>query len=179
MAGNTPHPPRMRPEFDIPVPGDGRDVVARLRELLAGPDPEFHGQARGDFAFVRHHEEQRSLLSPHLNLELRKADTGTVLHGRFSPRPNVWTGFMALFFVLAMGGLAGLVYGAAQWIVGGPVWTMWSAPVSVALIAFVYGAAFIGQGLSADQMFELRSFVEGVVREVPSEPAGRPSESAY
>jgi uncharacterized integral membrane protein len=136
-----------------------------LRELLESPDAEFHGQVRGKFAFVRHHQEQRSLLSPHLNLELRETSGETVLHGRFSPRPNVWTAFMALFFVLAMFGLAGLIYGVAQLTVGGPAWTMWSAPVSVALIAFVYGAAFIGQGLSADEMFELRSFVEGVVRD--------------
>ncbi|MEZ5064950.1 MAG: hypothetical protein R3B81_09450 [bacterium] len=158
-------PPRMRPEFDVPVSGDGRAVLVRLHELLGSPTTEFHGQVRGDFAFVRHPEERRSLLSPHLHLELRETPHGTVLHGRFSPRPNVWTGFMALFFVLAMFGIAGLVYGLAQWTVGGPIWAMWSAPVSVALIAFVYGAAFIGQGLSTDEMFELRSFVERAIRE--------------
>ncbi len=157
--------PRMRPEFDVPVPGDGRAVVARLRALLEAPDARFHGQVRGDFAFVRHHEEERSLLSPHLNLELRPAAGGTVLHGRFSPRPNVWTGFMAVFFVLAMFGISGVVYALAQMTVGGPIWAMWSAPISIGLIAFVYGAAFIGQGLSTDEMFELRSFVEQVVRE--------------
>jgi len=43
---------------------------------------------------------------------------------------------------------------------------MWSAPVSLALIAFIYDAAFIGQGLSNDEMFELRAFVERTVQEV-------------
>ncbi len=42
---------------------------------------------------------------------------------------------------------------------------MLAAPVSLALIAFVYGAAFIGQGLSVDQMYALRAFVERVVQE--------------
>jgi hypothetical protein len=36
-------------------------------------------------------------------------------------------------------------------------------PICLALIAFVYGAVFIGQGLSSDQMFNLRSFIEHTV----------------
>lgn len=43
---------------------------------------------------------------------------------------------------------------------------MWSAPAGLALIAFIYGAAFIGQGLSNEDTFELRAFVEGTVRKV-------------
>jgi len=73
---------------------------------------------------------------------------------------------MALFFVLGILGLCGLVYGLAQLMLDGPIWMMWSAPASAALIAFIYGAAFIGQGLSNDEMFELRAFVENTVREV-------------
>lgn len=155
----------MRPEFDLPVPGNGRGVMVRLNDVLAAPDAEFYGQVRGTHAFVRHSEDQRSLLSPHLNLEIRETPDGVVLHGRFSPRPNVWTGFMAVFFVLAMFGIGGVMFAAAQMTVGGPIWALWAAPLSVALIAFVYGAAFIGQGLTTDEMFELRSFVERVVRE--------------
>jgi hypothetical protein len=51
-------------------------------------------------------------------------------------------------------------------MLGGPIWMMWAAPASLALIGFIYGAAFIGQGLSNEEMYELRSFVEAAVREV-------------
>jgi hypothetical protein len=155
----------MRPQFELPVGDRGPLVFARLQEQLEAPGAELHGHVRRDFAFVRFPEERRSLLSPHLELELRDSEAGTVLHGRFSPRPNVWTGFMALFFFLGMLGLCGLIYGLAQLMLGGPVWMMWSAPASLALIAFIYGAAFIGQGLSNEEMFELRAFVESTVRE--------------
>jgi len=56
---------------------------------------------------VRVPDERRSLLSPNLELELRESEAGTVLHGRFSPPPNVWTGFMGLFFLLGMLGSVG------------------------------------------------------------------------
>lgn len=159
-------PPRMRPRFEIPVGDCGQGVLERIQERLEAPDSKLYGNVRRNFAFVRFPEERRSLLSPHLELELSQRDSGTVLIGRFSPRPNVWTGFMALFFFLGMMGLSGLIYGLAQMTLGGPIWTMWAAPGSVALIAFIYGAAFIGQGLSSEEMFELRAFVEDTVREV-------------
>jgi hypothetical protein len=72
---------------------------------------------------------------------------------------------MGLFFALAMLGLAGLVYGLAQMAVDGPLWPLWAAPAAVALIAFIYGAAFIGQGLSTEEMFTLRAFVEASIRD--------------
>ena len=159
-------PPRMRPQFVIPVQGDGQVVLDRLKEKLEAPDAKFYGQVRGRYAFARLPEERRTLLSPHLNLELRDSETGTILHCRFSPRPNVWTGFMALFFFLGMAGLGGLIYGLAELMGDGPTWPIWLAPASLALIAFIYGAAFIGQGLSNDEMYELRALVERTVTEV-------------
>ncbi len=157
--------PRMRPVFDIPLVGDGLSVFALLSRGLADPDIDLIGQVKAPSAFIRFPEERCTLLSPHLNLQLIEEDGETILHGRFSPRPNVWTGFMALFFILGMLGLIGLVYGLAQLTLGGSPWAVWAAPVSIALIAFIYGAAFIGQGLSSEQMYELRSFVDAAVRD--------------
>jgi hypothetical protein len=165
----------MRPQFRLPVGERGEAVMHRLREQLDDPAAGFFGQVRGRHAFVRLPEENRSLLSPHLELELRNEEDGAFLHGRFSPRPNVWTGFMAVFFFLAMIGLSGLVYGLSQMVVGGPVWAVWAAPLSLALIGFIYGAAFIGQGLSNDEMYQLRFFVERTVCEVcPDAPRPTP-----
>lgn len=159
----------MRPRFEIAVPGDAREVMRRLRERLEAEDAELVGQVLGDHAYVRLPEARRSLLSPHLEITLLASDAGPVIEGRFSPRPNVWTGFMALFFLLGMVGLGGLMWGFAQMTIGGPLWTIWAAPASLALIAFIYGAAFIGQGLSTEEMFELRAFVERTVREAGGE----------
>ena len=52
-----------------------------------------------------------------------------------------------------------------QWTVGEPAWMLLGVPASMALIAFVYGAAVIGQGLTADEMYDLRAVVDRAVRE--------------
>ncbi len=155
----------MRPVFRLPVPGAGRQVFDRLAEKLDQEDTKFVGQVMVPNAYLRHADKHSRLLSPHLNLQLRDDGKGMRLHGRFSPRPNVWTGFMALFFLIGMLGLTGLVYGLAQMTLGGSPWAIWAAPASIALIGFIYGAAFIGQGLSGGEMYELRAFVEAAVRE--------------
>ena len=80
-------PPRMRPIFTLPVPGDGRAVLGHLAERLAAADTELVGQVLPGSAYLRHSDERSRLLSPHLNLELREEAGGTILHGRFSPRP--------------------------------------------------------------------------------------------
>ena len=157
------HLPRMRPRFRIPVSGDGSAVLEHLERKLGSPEAPLTGQVVRGHAYLQMPRERRSLLSPFLSLELTDGPDGTHLTGRFSPAPNVWTGFMALYVFLGLLGFAGLILGWAQTTVEEFAWGFFAFPASVALIAFVYGAAFIGQGLSAHQMYELRAFVDRAV----------------
>jgi hypothetical protein len=73
-------------------------------------------------------------------------------------------GFVAVFFTLGMIGLGGLMYGLAQLTVDETPWALAAAPICLGLIAFVYGAAFIGQGLVQDEMYSMRAWVEGLAK---------------
>ena len=153
--------PTMRPSFELPVPGDGAAVLANVHERLKRPDAPFVGQVLKRHAYLQLPRSRRSLLSPYLNLQLHARDDGpTVLSCRFSPHPAVWTGFMGVYGVFAMLAAAGLMYGWAQTTVDEYPWGFWVAPACAALAAFVYGAAVIGQGLTAGEMHEMRCFVE-------------------
>jgi len=158
----------MRPEFSVPLAVDGAMVLDRLAERLTDPAVRLRGQVLRGHAYIVVPRGRRTLMSPTLNLETVEADGAHMLKGRFHPHPNVWTGFMALFGIIGMLGLGGVMYGFAQMTVHEPPWALWAGPVAAALIAFVYGAAFIGQGLSADEMHEMRSFVECAARDMPT-----------
>ena len=161
-------PPRMRPTFEIPLAAGDVDVLERLREHLAGGDTDLMGQVVKGHAMLKLPRERRSMLSPVLNLEVVEQQAGApVLKGRFSPQPNVWTGFMAIYGTLAMIGLGGLMYGFAKLTVDESPWPMLLLPICLALIGFVYGAAFIGQGLTTDDMYEMRAFVDEVAHDPP------------
>lgn len=155
--------PRMRPTFEIPMKVDGTRTMARIKDRLERGSTRVAGQVVGSHAFVQVPPDRQTLLSPHLDLKLIRRGDRVVLHGRFGPRPNVWTGFMAVYSLLGMAGLGGIVLGWAQLSVKEYAWGFWLAPAAAALIAFVYGAAVIGQGLTQDEMYVLRNFVDHMV----------------
>lgn len=152
----------MRPTFEIALRTGNADVLERLRRRLDRGETDLVGQVITGHAMLKLPRERRSLLSPVLNLEVVEGEGGPVLRGRFSPQPNVWTGFMAVYGVLAMVGLGGLIYGFALMTVDETPWPMLAVPICAALIGFVYGAAFIGQGLTTNDMYEMRAFVNEV-----------------
>ena len=156
----------IRPHFDIPLGDDGRRVFREVKAALAAADAPFVGDALSTHAYLRIPREERSLLSPNLNLDLLEESGQVTLRGRFTPHPSVWMGFMAVFFALGLIGLGGLMYGLAQLTVQETPWSILVAPVCAGLIAFVYGAAFVAQGLVQAEMYEMRAWVEQLVREI-------------
>lgn len=157
--------PRMRPTFEVPLSVPGSAVLARLDALLSSGETTLTGQVLPGHAVLQLPPVRRTWLSPFLNLEVIDRESGPVLKGRFSPHPNVWTGFMAVYVFLGMAGLVCSWYGLAQWTLGNPPWMLLALPASIGLIAFVYGAAVIGQGLTADDMYDLRALVDQAVRD--------------
>ena len=155
--------PRMKPTFHIRVDEDGEQVMYRLQDLLGRENCPVVGRVLSRHASIQLPPEKRSLLSPYLNLDLIEKDGYFLLKGKFSPHPHVWTGFMAIYGILAMVGLAGLMYGLAQQTIDETPWAMLAAPGAVVAIAFVYGAAVIGQGLTADEMHTLRLVVDRAI----------------
>ncbi len=155
--------PRMKPKFTIPLGENEEAVFERLAGILRSKRFPVDGQVLKKHAYVQLPKDKRSFLSPYLNLSLIENESGFALVGRFSPHPHVWTGFMAIYGILAFIGIGGLVYGWAQSLIGESAQMVWLAPISIAVIAFVYGAAVIGQGLTSDEMYTLRTVVDRAV----------------
>ena len=160
--------PRMRPVFTIALTSQGTDVMRTLDAALQSGTSGLVGQVLPRHAVLQLPPDRRSILSPFLNLELVDENDLTILKGRFSPHPNVWTGFMAVYGLLTMAGLVCGMWGISQWWLGHSAWLLLGVPGSLAAIAFVYGAAVIGQGLAADEMYDLRALVDRAVRESTS-----------
>ncbi|MFO0648241.1 MAG: hypothetical protein U0326_18525 [Polyangiales bacterium] len=157
--------PRMRPRFEVELDVPGDAVLASIRRHLAAPEATVDGSVLKTQAELTTHAAQHHFWSPYLSVEVTREEDGRwMLRGRFAPEPNVWILFMGIYGILGMFGVAGLMYGVSQWIVKEPPWALIGVPISLGLIAFTYGAAFIGQGLGAEEMYTLRSFVDDAVK---------------
>jgi hypothetical protein len=154
----------MRPRFEIPLKSVDGECMKRLEDLLAEEGAPYCGQVLKSHAYIQLPDDERSLLSPYLNLRIIEREDRCYLGGRFTPKPEVWMGFMAIYGVLGMIGLAGLMYGFAQMTVKEYPWGFWAVPASLALIAFVYGASIIGQGLTSDEMYRMRAYIECLIK---------------
>jgi len=158
--------PRMRPRFELTSELPVEEITARFRARLAATDRPVAGLVFRKHVELTSPPERKHLWSPHLGLSLEAREAGgTRVRGRFAPAPGVWTGFMAIHGVLIMLGIGGTMYGIAEWMLGRTPWTLLAPLLSAALVAFVAGAAFVGQGLGSEEMYELRRFVDECLEE--------------
>ena len=153
-------PPRMRPRFELQLPVQRATWLEAFQSLLRDDPGCCRGQVFRKHAVLEVRREDRSFWSPYLNLEVEDEPDGAAIRGRFSPHPHVWTMFIAIYILLAIAALAGVVYGFVQYTLGQSPWGALITPAAIALFGFVYGATLIGQGLGAEQMYTMRSLVD-------------------
>lgn len=166
----------MRPRFEVALsPAEG-GVLHELRGALAAPTPPCLGIVEGRHAELRVLLADEHVFSPVLSLTLEQRPEGTVLKGRFSPHPNVWTCFMAIYGLLLMTATGGAMYGISQWMIQQTPWALLVVPAALLAFGLVFGASFIGQGLGAEQMYVLRRIVDEALEAAGTAGSGsRPS----
>ena len=168
----------MRPVFTRPV-RDADAFLRVLREELAranGQPGQCRGQVHARGAILRLCDAECRVWSPALHLELEPepaestAAPGWCLRGTFSPSSPVWTAFLGIYIALGTLGIGSACWGGAQLTMDETPWAFVGVPVTLALAAFTYGAAFIGQGLGAEDMYLLRTFVESLAERADALP---------
>lgn len=156
--------PRMRPRFELELDVPAASVFAELERQLAREGAVAAGAVLPRHVELRVAKDRAHFWSPNLSLELvDEREPLARLCGRFGPDQGVWMLFMMLYAILGMVGVLALMFGTSQWLVHEPPLAFLGVPACIALAAFVYGAAFIGQGLGAEQMYTLRSFVDQAI----------------
>jgi hypothetical protein len=154
---------RMRPRFSVELPVSAEEAVRRLRDGLDTPELRNCTRTAGSCADFHVDDEVRRIWSPRLAVRIEEAPGGSVLHGRFSPRPDVWTGFMFVYFLVAFLIVFGATFGWVQQASGEPAWGYWAVPVGLLVIVGIHLLSYLGQRRAADQMRELRGRLDSVL----------------
>lgn len=151
----------IRPTFILTLADAPEQAVLRLRGALEAAQPAYPHQIRGPHAVLSLPRGVRHFWSPWLTLEFQAAERGAVVHGRFSPKPAIWTGFMLSYIGLVTAACFALMFAASLAIIERPAGS-W---LGLAILLFgtalgMYAASQAGQRLAAGQMAELRAFLE-------------------
>lgn len=153
----------VRPRFELTTEIDKESVLDRVRAAIKRSD-----LARGmvlDSGRIELicAEDRVRFWSPQLTVDTEAGERGTVLRARFCPHPHVWTLYLALYATSVAFAIGCIMFGISQWMVGSEPWSLLLTPFSLILSGLVYGASFVGQGLGALQMQELRGFLERAI----------------
>lgn len=154
---------RMRPRFTIEVPMPAAEAVVLLREGLHAPDLSASTMAAGSWAEFLVDPEERRIWSPRLAVHVEDRPEGAVLQARFSPRPDIWTLIMFVYFLMATAIVFGATLGYVQWVSNTPTWGFWAIPIGLLVVVGLHGASLVGQRLGQDQMRELRERLDTLV----------------
>ncbi len=154
---------RLRPKFSVELPVPADEAAARLREGLDAPGLRESSMAAGRHADLMVERSERRVWSPRLNLRIEDSPGGSTLRCRFSPRPDVWTGFMFVYFLMVFMVVFGATLGYVQQVSDETAWGYWGVPLGLVVIAGIHAAGYVGQRLAADQMRELRGRLESVL----------------
>ncbi len=157
-------PPPIRPTFDHTL---DLTVTQTVEALFAAidPDGEYPITVCGKHVVLTVPPTAQHFWSPYLSMEAVETESGTELHGRFSPKPAVWTGFMLGYISLTTAGFFGLMFGVSLMMIERS-----SALAFVLAMVFLLSAlgmyvlSQVGQRLAQAQMEELHGLVISVLK---------------
>lgn len=153
----------MRPRFEMVAPHTPAEVTRRLRAALAQPGTPWRGEVYGPHSVVYVPLAEEHVWSPFLTLDLQWQGEGTLIRGRFGPKPSIWTLFVAAYAVCGCLAFFALAFGWSQWWIGQPAWALAMLPVTGIGALVVYGLARHGQRRGQGQMEALRRFLAEAV----------------
>ena len=153
--------PRMRPRFILEIDCSAERVMNALRSDTERAEAGVEGRFSERHGVLTLPEDEREFWSTQLGLTIEDAgERRTRVLGVFSPHPEIWTGYVFAIGVLAGVAVFGLMYAVVQLSMGSAPWCLLASIIAVLMAGLVYTSTLVGQGLTADEMYRLRSYLD-------------------
>ncbi|TWT51251.1 hypothetical protein Pla22_40280 [Rubripirellula amarantea] len=154
---------KMQPTFSLELSDEASDFAKRIRDSIPQFDFRDHVSTAGTCIDFKIDPQERRFWSPHLSVQVHSLEEGSQVRARFSPRPEIWTMFMAVYGVMAIIAFGAAIFAYVQWFLGDRPWAIVLIPFCLLVIVTLHVASLIGQNLSADQMHTLHERFNQVV----------------
>lgn len=156
----------LQPTFEVDVDLPLGEFMPKMRETLDRDEFRSRTITAGNCIDFKVDADCQRFWSPHLSVQVSSgiskdhqqstAPDHSKLYCRFSPRPEIWTMFMAMYATILGLIFVATIYGYVQWVLGNSPWPALLAPVGIGLIAVLHVGSKMGQSLSSDQMHTLK-----------------------
>lgn len=154
----------MRPTFSVELPLSADEAIDRIRTEIEASN--LNTMSAGRCAEFRVPQSERRFWSPYLSVQVQDTADGCVLRGRLSPRPEIWTMFIFVYFIMTFAIFFGAAFGYVQWTLDYYAWGFLAVPAGILVIVLLHVASLVGQRLSSDQTVVLREQLDLVLRKI-------------
>ncbi len=152
----------LKPRFKMELDNKSvEEILNSFKENLAKDKCKYCSKISGNHIFLDVPKEENHFWSPQLQVEILKGEKNkTIVKGIIGPKPQIWTFFMFLHFVIATIFVVFFVWFYTNWTLGKPYqlqkYMLIALPVLWILLYF-FGQS--GKRIAYDQMLELDDFL--------------------
>ena len=168
--------PQMRPSFVANARCRVEDAITILRERLEDNPQSVEGSFSRKNGVLRVCTKDQRFWSPCLDLTIDETSESSSdaevsegqmvkVWGTFSPRPEIWTGFVFAIGTALVVSLLSVIFGFAQFMLGEAPWALVIPPIAFLIMGGIYASALVGQGLSNEDIYTIRAYVDMCLRE--------------
>jgi hypothetical protein len=155
----------LRPRFTIDLNENHEDIIRKFSTEFGSEKCLFPGTITDGHIFISVAEKEEHFWSPQLHLEiLEQTEKTALLKGLFGPKPQVWTLFMFVHFVIGISFLAfsGLLY--TRYSLQGAIFFPLAMVITLPLLwILLYFLGKIGKDTGKKQMYDLHEFMIKVI----------------
>lgn len=153
--------PRARPRFTLDLAIDPEQVLDCVRDEL-DEDDKIRGKLRRRSMLLTMRERELRFWSPQLDVQLSDTDDGgTRLAAVFAPHPQIWAVFVTVQILFGFATAASAVWAMASIVMDESPWSALGTLVGCLVGGGLsFAASWVGQSFGADQMSELRAFLD-------------------
>ena len=114
MNEKTNSPIHLRPRFTIDFENEKEVVIEKFKKVLNEENNRFPSKFVDGHIIIDVPKKEEHFWSPQLNIEIvETANNKSLLKGLFGPKPQVWTLFMFIHFVV---GISFLIFGVMLYV---------------------------------------------------------------
>lgn len=126
----------VRLRFKKLVPETPEEIRNEVKKILVEHKDKVVGRVAYNHIRIRIVEENRHFWSPQLSLNLEETGEGTEVRGLYGPKPDIWLGYMFVYFFLGCVILGVSIVGFSRYNLGLSSYILW-------LIPFIAGGIFV------------------------------------
>jgi len=151
----------LRPRFKIEIDESKEQILNRFKNNLQSENCLYCSKIVDEHIFLDVPAKETHFWSPQLHIEiLEGGENKAIIKGLFGPKPQVWTLFMFVHFVIGVTFIVFAVMAYSRWSLNGSI----AFPLTITIIlpivwVFLYFLGQIGKQTGHKQIEELHDFM--------------------